>query len=90
MSDFHVEFDGERMNLPLPTRGNGENQMAAYDAAEREAIGAVGEALRAVRWIKEFCEAHHAGEPSGVHLHRLLVDVPHYLDYVIATLEDEQ
>lgn len=45
------------------------------------------EAVRALKWIKDFCEAHHAGEPSGVHLHRLLVDIPHYLDYVIATLE---
>ena len=46
------------------------------------------EAIRALRWIKGFCEAHHSGEPSGVHLHRLLVDIPHYLDYVITTLED--
>lgn len=46
------------------------------------------EAVRALKWIKDFCEAHHAGEPAGVHLHRLLVDIPHYLDYVIATLED--
>lgn len=46
------------------------------------------EAIRSLRWIKDFCEAHHTGEPSGVHLHRLLVDIPHYLDYVIATLED--
>ena len=48
------------------------------------------EALRSLRWIREFCEAHHAGEPNGVHLHRLLVDIPHYLDYVIATLENKE
>ena len=64
---------------------------AETDSIERSLepgpMGERGEALRALRWIKDFCEAHHAGEPSGVHLHRLLVDVPHYIDYVIATLE---
>lgn len=47
------------------------------------------EILRAVRWIREFSEAHHNQEPAGVHLHRLQVDIPHYLDYVIAILADE-
>lgn len=56
-------------------------------AAEPGPETARDEAIRALHWIKEFCWAHHAGEPSGVHLHRLLVDVPDYLDYVIATLE---
>lgn len=32
-------------------------------------------------------KTEHASEPSGLHLHRLLVEVPHYIDYVIATLE---
>lgn len=49
----------------------------------------VAEALRSIRWIKEFILAHHAQEPDGVHLHRLLVDIPHYLDYVIETLEPD-
>jgi hypothetical protein len=48
------------------------------------------EAIRALEWIREFCYAHHAGEPSGVHLHRLLVDIPHYLDYVIEALARPQ
>lgn len=52
--------------------------LAAQDRAE---------ALRALRWIREFSEGHHAQEPSGVHLHSLLVDIPHYIDYVIAILE---
>lgn len=48
------------------------------------------EVLRALRWIQAFSEAHHAHEPSGVHLHRLLVDIPHYLDYAIAILEEKE
>lgn len=45
------------------------------------------ECLRALVWIKDFSEAHHAQEPDGVHLHRLLVDIPHYLDYVIEIMK---
>lgn len=43
--------------------------------------------LRMVTWIREFSLAHHAEEPSGVHLHRLLVDIPQYLDHVIEILQ---
>lgn len=49
--------------------------------------GDVEEAIRALRWIREFAEAHHAQEPAGVHLHHLTIDIPHYLDYVIAALD---
>jgi hypothetical protein len=45
------------------------------------------ELLRSLKWIKEFAEAHHAQQPSGVHLHSLTVDIPQYLDYAIAMLE---
>lgn len=55
----------------------------------RPETAALVEALRAVRWIREFAEAHHADEAGGVHLHHLTIDIPHYLDYVIALLEPE-
>lgn len=48
------------------------------------------EALRALIWIRDFSEAHHAQEPDGVHLHRLLVDIPHYMDYVIGILKGDE
>lgn len=42
-----------------------------------------------LRQIKEFSEAHHADQPSGAHLHALLVDIPCYLALAIDQISRE-
>lgn len=56
-----------------PSHANG-------DSPERRAI-------ERMKWIRDFCIAHHSQESAGVHLHHLTIDLPQYLDEVIAALE---
>lgn len=64
----------------------------AHDGAwvfHRDIIERDAEAVRSLKWIRECALAHHSGQEASQLLWSLTVDLPHYLDYVLALFEED-
>jgi chromosome segregation ATPase len=87
-----IEGDGSASRDPLTSLGlrkcvELQRDTIAMQQADLSALrGQIEAVIQRVKWIQEFSEAHHAAEPSGRHLHSLIVDIPSYLNDLVDTL----